>query len=80
MGAAAALVPMLGPAVLGAVAAARSKPKPEANYPDVPTIYDPSVYGAGDNTQRRATTSGQAMGKKWSAEDFVTSMPMLMGR
>lgn len=78
MGAAAFLLP----GIVGAYGALQAKKsKQNTDYPEVPSIFDPSVYAAGDTARRRAgATSGQAMGQTWSAEKFVTSMPMLMGK
>lgn len=77
MGAAAFLLP----GVIGAYSALKGKRNAQTDYPEVPSIFDPDVYAAGDTARRRAgATSGQAMGQTWSAEKFVTSMPMLMGK
>jgi pyruvate/2-oxoglutarate dehydrogenase complex dihydrolipoamide dehydrogenase (E3) component len=46
---------------------------------ELPNLFDPNVYAAGDVARRRTpTSSGQPQGKAWSAEQFVTSMPTLM--
>ena len=70
MGAAAFLLP-------GIMFAARDAMR-KRNATDVPSVYDPSVYSAGDTARRRAAADTKT-GQKWSAERFVTSMPMLMG-
>lgn len=55
--------------------------KPPTDYPGVPNLYETNVYGAGDLTRRKTpASSGQPQGKKWSAADFVTSMPLLIGK
>ncbi len=75
MGAAAFLLPGI---MFAAGDAMRKRNATATTTPDVPSVYDPSVYSAGD-TARRRTAADTKTGQKWSAERFVTSMPMLMG-
>jgi hypothetical protein len=75
----------LGAAMIGAAAAAYRKNHlpPDPDYPPVPTMYDPGVWGAGTSAGRQARTLGgpQPQGNLWqSASSFVTRLPLGVGR
>ncbi len=75
----------LGAAMIGATVAAVAKARrtPEPDYPPVPSLVDPGVYGAGTVTGRRARTLGNAgpQGNVWqSASSFVTRLPLVVGK
>ena len=75
MGAAAFLLPGI---MFAARDAMRKRNATALESPEVPSVYDPAVYSAGDTARRRSVADTRT-GQKWSAERFVTSMPMLMG-